>query len=71
MNKELICLALARCRELAREAFSVHQELEKWRETPFTSMERTKLSLKINHAVEEQDKWLRILGDYIEESTED
>ena len=56
-------MALCRIRELQNEAFEIHCQLEIWRETPLTSVERTKMSVEMKEFLIQADTWARaILG---------
>lgn len=67
LNRELISLALQRIRELGQEFYTLSQDVSKWRDPPYTDMEKTKISVKIQYAVEEQFKWVRALESEFEE----
>ena len=54
-------LILERVMELSQIAFTAHQDLERWRETPLTSPERTALSIKLKSAIEQQTTWINAM----------
>jgi hypothetical protein len=66
-NRELIALSLQRIRELGEEFYALSQDVTKWRDPPYTDIEKTRISLKIQQAVEEQAKWVRALESEFEE----
>jgi len=50
-------LAIERIIELGEEAFQLHDDYVRWRETPLTDVEKTDISLKIRRKLQKQRVW--------------
>lgn len=67
-HKKLFDLALERIIQLGQEAFSLHEDLERWREKPFESGERTTICVSIRRKMEEQREWAESLQTILEDT---
>jgi len=69
----LIRLAVGRVAELGSTVYTIHQGLERWQpdDKKLSSIDRTKESLKIQYAVEEQKKWCDAILRLLSEKTND
>ena len=48
---------------LGKEAFTAHEDLQRYREQPLTTVEQTELSVKLKTAIEQQHRWIVALLD--------
>ena len=60
-------LALDRIRELGQEAFTLHEDLMRWREKPLDDVETTKISSALKSKLEEQRRWINALQEEIDD----
>lgn len=58
---DLSKLVLQRVQELGAEAFSIHEDLMRWREPAYSDIDKTQLSVKLKIKLEEQCSWLKAL----------
>jgi heterodisulfide reductase subunit C len=56
-------LALESIMQLGQEALNIHEDLERWREKPLTSVERTEESVKLKRKLEKQREWIQAIFD--------
>lgn len=70
MKNNLIKLALERIIELGQEAHSIHNDMGRWREKPYTDVEKTEKTLRLNGCLNNQRSWLEAIIESMEEEEE-
>lgn len=58
MLEEIVKLALNRVMDLGQEAFTIHEDMMKWKPEAVDPIEKTKASVNLKTALEEQRKWI-------------
>lgn len=61
MMTELIKLALKQVSDLGQEAFYHHEKLMAWNDPALDPAEKTKLSVNLKKALEEQRQWVNAI----------
>lgn len=64
MTPTLYQLALDAIQALGQSAYSVHEEMEKWREPPWSPIERTRQSSLLKSYIEKQYQWIEALRNH-------
>ncbi len=59
----LLQLVLDRIGQLNNEMLGIHNDLSVWRATPYTDIEKTKLSVRFDQASKELHDWLEAMND--------
>ena len=64
--KDLQRLVLEEVKRLGQIAFTAHEDLQRWRETPLTLIESTNLSVALKGAIEKQTSWIHAMFDILD-----
>jgi hypothetical protein len=57
----LTVLSLRRIAQLGQEVYEIHQQLMVWREQPLDTIEKTKMSVRLESKLQEQRQWCNAL----------
>jgi hypothetical protein len=63
-------LAIKRLKEIGQLILTTHEDLERWKKDPLSDMDRTKLSIKLTQAVQDQNEWIRAIEDSGEDESD-